>query len=169
MEKQIGTFAAGCFWHVEDAFMKHKGVVSTRVGYTGGYTKNPSYEMVCSKTTGHAEGVEVLFDPSVLTYKELVEFFFSIHDPTTPNRQGPDIGDQYRSAIFYHDEEQQRIALEVINTLEKQGLYSTPIVTQVVPAKEFYQAEEYHQKYYAKQRTPTLFAKLLEELKSIRD
>jgi peptide-methionine (S)-S-oxide reductase len=169
MEKQIGTFAAGCFWYVEERFMKFKGVLSTRVGYTGGHVQNPTYEMVCSKTTGHAEGVEVLFDPSVVTYKELVEFFFSIHDPTTLNRQGPDIGYQYRSAIFYHDDEQKKIALGVKEKLEKEGKYDNPIVTQIAPAAEFYQAEEYHQKYYAKNRTPTLFSKLLKELKGLHD
>ncbi len=169
MEKQIATFAAGCFWGVEAKFMKFKGVLSTRVGYTGGYTKNPTYQRVCSKTTGHAEGIEVLFDASVVTYKELVEFFFSIHDPTTLNRQGPDIGDQYRSAIFYHDDIQKKVAIEVKEKLEKEGKFKGPIVTQLVPASEFYQAEEYHQKYYAKNRTPSLFASLLKELKGLND
>ena len=169
MEKQIATFAAGCFWGVEAKFMNLKGVLSTRVGYTGGHKENPTYKMVCTKTTGHAEGVEVLFDPSEVTYRELVEFFFSIHDPTTLNRQGPDVGDQYRSAIFYHNKEQKKIAHEVKERLQKEGKFRTPIVTQIAPAAEFYQAEEYHQKYFATNRTPTLFTKLLKELKSIKD
>ncbi|MBS1998645.1 MAG: peptide-methionine (S)-S-oxide reductase MsrA [Cyanobacteria bacterium SZAS LIN-2] len=150
MEK--GTFAAGCFWGVEENFRNLAGVTDTKVGYSGGTKDNATYRDVCSGTTGHAEVVEVTFDPSVLTYKDLVKFFFEIHDPTTLNRQGPDHGDQYRSAIFFHSPEQEAIAREVIAELQKETRFQTrPIVTQVVEAKPFWDAEEYHQKYLAKQ------------------
>jgi peptide-methionine (S)-S-oxide reductase len=150
MEK--ATFGAGCFWGVEENFANLEGVSATKVGYSGGTLENATYKDVCGGRTGHAEVVEVTFDPSLLSYKDLVNFFFTIHDPTTINRQGPDHGDQYRSAIFFHSPEQQATASEVIETLQKESRFrSSPIVTQVAEAKPFYDAEEYHQKYLAKQ------------------
>jgi peptide methionine sulfoxide reductase msrA/msrB len=150
MGLEKATFAAGCFWGVEYKFGKIEGVVSTSVGYTGGRTKNPSYKQVCGGDTGHAEAVHIDFDPSLITYSQLLEVFFSIHDPTQLNRQGPDIGTQYRSAIFTHNEEQKRAAEEMILKLNESGRYSKPIVTQILPFSKFYEAEEYHQKYYDK-------------------
>lgn len=144
------TFAAGCFWGVEEAFRHIKGVTSTTVGYTGGTKENPSYKDVCTGTTGHAEAVEVEFDPAQVSYRELVAAFFQNHNPTTLNRQGPDIGAQYRSAIFYHDAEQEAEAREAIAALEKARIFNRPIVTEVKPAAPFYRAEEYHQQYLAK-------------------
>ena len=148
MEK--ATFAAGCFWGTEELFRQTSGVVKTRVGYTGGQTINPTYETVCSHTTGHAEAVEIEFDPQKISYEELLEIFWNNHNPTTLNRQGPDLGDQYRSAIFYHTPEQQTAALA---SKEKYSAkFRDPIVTQIVPVPTFYPAEEYHQKYLFKQR-----------------
>lgn len=149
---ETATFAAGCFWGVEHKFGQLKGVLSTTVGYTGGETKNPSYKQVCSDKTGHAEAVHVIYNPAEITYEELVSFFFKIHDPTQLNRQRLDVGSQYRSAIFYHDESQKETALKVIEELNASGRYNKPIATQVVPYSEFYKAEEYHQKYYEKMR-----------------
>lgn len=150
MEK--ATFGAGCFWGVEENFRNLEGVTSTKVGYSGGTLPDATYKDVCGGRTGHAEVVEVTFDPAVITYKDLVNFFFQIHDPTTLNRQGPDHGDQYRSAIFFHSSEQEDTAREVIETMQKESRFrSQPIVTQVEAAKPFYDAEEYHQKYLAKQ------------------
>ena len=146
------TFAAGCFWGVEAAFQSMKGVVSTRVGYTGGQMKDPTYQDICTDTTGHAEAVEVTYDPALLSYEQLLSEFFRIHDPTTPDRQGPDFGSQYRSAIFYHDGPQHAAADASIIRLEQSGRYRQPVVTQVVPAREFYEAEEYHQQYLAKNK-----------------
>jgi len=145
-----GTFAAGCFWGVQDLFDAIKGVEKTVVGYSGGHTKNPTYEDTCTGTTGHAESVEVYYDPKVVTYKQLLDVFFRLHDPTTLNRQGPDIGSQYRSVIFYHNGSQKKEALDFIAELEKKKEFDSKIVTEVVPAKEFYKAEEYHQKYFKK-------------------
>lgn len=145
------TFAAGCFWGVEDAFRQVKGVTSTTVGYTGGNTKSPSYKEVCTDRTGHAEAVEVEFDPNQVSYRELLALFFQSHDPTTLNRQGPDFGSQYRSAIFFHDAEQEKEARESKAALEKAVIFKRPIVTQIVPAPEFYRAEDYHQQYFEKQ------------------
>ncbi len=149
------TFGAGCFWHVEDAFANVPGVVSTQVGFMGGRTENPTYQQVCTHTTGHAEVTEVTFDPSKVSYERLLDVFWSIHDPTQMNRQGPDVGDQYRSAIFYHDERQKRAAEASKERQEKSGRFKRPIVTQIVPAQPFWRAEEYHQKYFEKtgQRT----------------
>ena len=146
------TFAAGCFWHVEEIFSKTNGVTSTAVGYTGGNKDNPTYEDVCSDSTGHAEAVDVDFDPELVSYQELLKIFFENHNPTTVNRQGPDIGTQYRSGIFFHDEEQERIALDIIqklNSLAKEK-FGSEIVTKVLPASKFFRAEEYHQKYFQK-------------------
>jgi peptide-methionine (S)-S-oxide reductase len=145
------TFAAGCFWGVEDAFRQVKGVTSTTVGYIGGHTQNPSYKEVCTDRTGHAEAVEVEFDPHQVSYKELLSVFFQSHDPTQLNRQGPDYGTQYRTAIFYHDAAQQAEAREAVEALAKSGIFKRPIVTQIVPAPQFFRAEEYHQKYFEKQ------------------
>lgn len=144
------TFAAGCFWGVEDAFMQAKGVTSTTVGYTGGSKVNPTYKEVCAGGTGHAEAVEIEFDPAQVSYRELLAVFFQSHDPTTLNRQGPDFGTQYRSAIFFHNAAQEAAAKESKGALEKAGIFKRPIVTQIVEAGPFYRAEEYHQKYFEK-------------------
>ena len=144
------TFGAGCFWHVEDLLNKTKGVNSTAVGYIGGNIPNPTYEEVCTDKTGHAEAVEVDYNPEEISFEELLEVFWSNHNPTTLNRQGPDVGIQYRSAIFYHDEKQKEIAENSKQLLAKSGKYDDPIVTEIVPAPTFYKAEEYHQKYFKK-------------------
>jgi peptide-methionine (S)-S-oxide reductase len=146
---EIATFAAGCFWGVEDAFMKTKGVKSTKVGYTGGNLTNPTYEDVCTDKTGHAEAIQIMYDPKEISYKELLELFWSIHNPTTKNRQGPDIGTQYRSSIFYHSSEQEKIANQVRQELDD-SKFQNKMVTEIVAASTFYPAEEYHQKYYQK-------------------
>ena len=148
MEK--ATFGAGCFWGVEAAFRQVEGVVSTAVGYIGGSLENPTYKDVCTDTTGHAEAVEVTYDPANVSYEELLKVFWQIHDPTTLNRQGPDVGTQYRSAIFFHGGEQEAAARASKEKLEKSGAYKRPIVTEIVPAGEFWQAEEYHQQYIQK-------------------
>ncbi|MFP4154533.1 MAG: peptide-methionine (S)-S-oxide reductase MsrA [Halothiobacillaceae bacterium] len=148
---QTATFAAGCFWGVEARFRRIPGVVDTQVGYTGGHVDEPTYRAVCSDTTGHAEAVEVRFDPRVVSYRQLVEAFFDLHDPTTRNRQGPDVGSQYRSAIFVHDADQEAEARAVIEQLEASGRFARPIVTEVVPAARFWRAEEYHQRYHERQ------------------
>lgn len=146
----IATFAAGCFWGVEDAFRGVKGVKSTTVGYTGGHTKNPTYKEVCSHTTGHAEAVEVEFDPKQVSYQKLLDLFWEIHDPTQLNRQGPDVGTQYRSAIFFHDAEQEAAARASKAAQEKSGKYHGAVVTEIAAAPEFYRAEDYHQQYFEK-------------------
>ncbi len=145
---QKATFGAGCFWGVEAAFRQLKGVVSTSVGYMGGTLENPNYEDVCTDRTGHAEVVEVLYDPVQISYEDLLEVFWKIHDPTTLNRQGPDRGTQYRSVIFYHTPEQEAAARESKERLRRSGLFKREIVTQIEPAAEFWRAEEYHQQYY---------------------
>jgi len=147
MEK--ATFAAGCFWGVEAEFEKTKGVVKTTVGYTGGKIKNPTYEQVCTDKTGHAEAIQILYDPQQITYKQLLNIFWIIHDPTQKNRQGPDIGTQYRSVIFYHNEEQKQISEQ--SKKQKQKELDMEIQTEITPAEEFYPAEEYHQQYLKKQ------------------
>lgn len=144
------TFAAGCFWGIEDAFMQPEGVLSTRVGYTGGHAENPTYREVCGDTTGHAEAVEVEYDPEKIAYEDLLNLFWSIHNPTTLNRQGPDVGSQYRSAIFYHTPEQERLARASKEVLNQTGRFKDPVITEIVPAAPFYEAEEYHQKYNLK-------------------
>ena len=147
---QKATFAGGCFWGIEKYFSKLDGITATRVGYTGGTVKNPNYEQVCTGKTGHAEAIEVTYDPKRIRYEDLLEFFFRHHNPTTLNQQGPDIGTQYRSAIFTHSQEQADLALKAKAALENAKIFKSPIVTEIAPAKEFYPAEEYHQKYLEK-------------------
>lgn len=147
---QKAIFAAGCFWGVEEKFYKLDGVMSTRVGYTGGKSKNPTYEQVCTNMTGHAEAVEITYDTKKLSYNDLLKVFWQIHDPTTLNQQGPDIGEQYRSAIFYLNEHQKEMAEKSKRKMEQTGLLSGKIVTEITKAGEFYEAEKYHQKYFLK-------------------
>ena len=148
MEK--ATFAAGCFWGVEAAYRQVPGVVSTAVGYEGGTRENPAYKDVCSGRTGHAESVEVEFDPARVSYEDLLNVFWENHDPTTPNRQGPDVGTQYRSVIFFHTPQQEASARAAKKRLEESGRFSRPIVTEIVPASTFWRAEDYHQQYLEK-------------------
>ncbi len=143
------TLGAGCFWCVEAIFARLKGVLSATPGYSGGELKNPSYKDVYTGTTGHAEVVQVVFDPSVISFAKLLEIFFKTHNPTTLNRQGEDIGTHYRSVIFYHNEEQKRISTEIISLLEKEKIWPNKIVTEISPFGEFYRAENYHQEYFA--------------------
>jgi peptide-methionine (S)-S-oxide reductase len=150
MSPQLATFGAGCFWGVEELYRTLPGVVETSVGYEGGVTDNPTYEDVCSHTTKHAEVVQVTYDPEKISYEKLLEIFWHNHNPTTRNRQGPDIGDQYRSVIFYHSDEQQKLAELSKQALEESKRFSSPIVTSIEPAQTFYKAEEYHQQYLAK-------------------
>ena len=150
MQTEKATFGAGCFWGVEETFRNVKGVLSTSVGYAGGTHQNPTYQDVCTDKTGHAEVVEVEFDPSQVSYDELLDLFWSNHNPTTLNRQGPDVGKQYRSVIFYHSPEQQASANASKEKLEKSGRFNRPIVTQVEPAPTFWRGEEYHQHYLQK-------------------
>jgi len=148
-QKEIATLAGGCFWCMEAVFDELKGVQSVESGYTGGHVANPTYRQVCSETTGHAEAVQISFDPAQLTYKDLLSIFFSVHDPTTLNRQGNDVGTSYRSAIFYHSDEQKAVAEEVIRELTAQQLWRDPIVTELARFDKFYIAEDYHQEYFA--------------------
>jgi len=150
---ETATLAGGCFWCLEAVYDQMKGVVSVESGYMGGAQPNPTYEAVCTGRSGHAEVVQIMFDPAVASYRDLLNVFFVIHDPTTLNRQGHDVGTQYRSAIFYHSPEQQKTAQDVIAELTKEALYRDPIVTEVVPAAAFYPAEGYHQDYF--KRNPT--------------
>jgi methionine-S-sulfoxide reductase len=150
MKQQQAIFAAGCFWGVQDYFDQVPGVIETEVGYTGGHVDHPSYEAVCSHTTGHAEAVKVVYDPERVSYKTLLKHFFRMHDPTQLNRQGPDIGDNYRSAIFYSSDEDKKSAQAVIDELNKSGGYKSPIVTTLEAAGKWWPAEEYHQKFTAK-------------------
>jgi methionine-S-sulfoxide reductase len=149
-KQEIATLAAGCFWGVEHIIRELKGVLDTTVGYTGGDSAGPTYKSVCSGTTGHAEALQVVFDPSVISYAALLHYFFRLHDPTTKNRQGNDWGSQYRSAIFYHDETQKETALKVKEEVQQSGKWKKPIVTEIVPAAPFYPAEDYHQDYLVK-------------------
>ena len=146
------TFGAGCFWHVEEVFRKTKGVKSTQVGYSGGMKENPPYEDVCTDTTGHAESVEVDYDPDEVSYGDLLKIFWGNHNPTTPNRQGPDIGTQYRSVVFFHNDEQKKAAVEMKTKLSPAAReqFNADIVTEIKPAEKFYRAEEYHQQYFSK-------------------
>ena len=150
---EIATFAAGCFWHVEEAFRTLKGVIDVISGYTGGHTEKPTYKEVCTDLTGHAEAVQVTYDPDLISYKKLLDVFWSTHDPTTMNRQGFDIGTQYRSGIFYYNEEQKKLAEESKKEVQKK--FKKPIVTEVVKAGTFFKAEEYHQKYLLKRGLKT--------------
>lgn len=147
---QLATLAGGCFWCLEAVYNELRGVESVVSGYAGGEVPNPTYEAVCSETTGHAEVVQIAFDPDAVSFRELLEVFFTIHDPTTLNRQGNDVGTQYRSAIFYHDEEQRLISEDVIEEMTVAGLWDDPIVTEVTALDAFYEAEEYHQRYFEK-------------------
>ncbi len=147
---ETATFGAGCFWGVEAEFRREPGVVDAAVGYSGGTMVDPTYKDVCTDRTGHAEVVQVKFDAARVSYQRLVELFFELHDPTMKNRQGPDFGSQYRSAIFYHSPEQQRVGEEIKIRLEKSGRFCRPIVTEITPAAEFYRAEEHHQRYLEK-------------------
>src|SRR5690606_7355363 len=148
MSVQKATLGGGCFWCLEAVFQQLRGVTEVQPGYAGGHVPDPTYEQVCTGTTGHAEVVQITFDPDVITYRERLDVVFSIHDPTTPDRRGDDVGPQYRAIILYHDDEQRRIAEEVIRELEQSGAWSDPIVTQVVPLEAFYPAEEYHKDYF---------------------
>lgn len=146
---ETATLAAGCFWCVEAVFDDLQGVESVESGYSGGHTENPTYQQVCSETTGHAEVIQLKFDANVISFKEILQVFFAVHDPTTLNRQGNDVGSSYRSAIFYHSDEQKRVAEEVIKEVEAEGAYDNPIVTEVTLFDKFYIAENYHQEYFA--------------------
>ena len=152
MKLETATFAAGCFWHVEDTFRTVEGVVSTEVGFEGGKLDHPTYHDVCTDGTGHAEAVKIGYDPSKLTYRKLLEKFFELHDPTTVDLQGPDVGSQYRSVIFYGSPAQKEEAIAFKAGLEKSGRYHRPIATEIVPASTFWKAEDYHQQYYEKER-----------------
>lgn len=146
---ETATLAAGCFWCVEAVFDDLQGVEDVVSGYSGGHTENPTYQQVCSETTGHAEVVQIRFDPNVISFKEILQVFFTVHDPTTLNRQGNDIGSSYRSAVFYHSDEQKRVAEEVIKEFTDEQIYDRPIVTEVTSFDKFYSAEGYHQEYFA--------------------
>jgi len=150
MTREKATFGAGCFWGVESTFRNINGVADAAVGYAGGTKENPTYEEVCSAETGHAEVVQVEFDPNIVSYRDLLDVFWANHDPTTPNRQGPDVGTQYRSVVFYHNGEQRVAAEETKEKLNASGKFRRPIVTQIEPATPFYRAEEYHQRYLEK-------------------
>jgi peptide-methionine (S)-S-oxide reductase len=147
---EVATLAGGCFWCLEAVYDQLKGVVSVESGYTGGQSSNPTYEAVCGGRTGHAEAVRITFDPSSVSYRELLQVFFVIHDPTTLNRQGHDVGTQYRSAIFYHSEQQKQVAEEVISSITSEHIYPQPLVTELVPAGKWYEAEPYHQEYFVR-------------------
>ena len=149
---EIATFGAGCFWGVQDKFDGLKGVVKTTVGYMGGHLENPTYEDVCTDKTGHSEVVQIEYDPKIVSYMELLDVFWKIHDPTQLNRQGPDIGSQYKSVIFYYDEKQRIVAEQSMDKIQKAGMFKKPVVTEINKAKEFYKAEEYHQHYFKKNR-----------------
>ncbi len=148
MNREVATLAGGCFWCLEAVYEQLQGVEKVVSGYSGGSVPQPTYRQVCTGDTGHAEVVQITYDPEVISYRELLEIFFTIHDPTTLNRQGADVGTQYRSAIFYHDQEQKRVAQEVMAEIAAAGIWDDPIVTELAPFSEFYQAEDYHQEYY---------------------
>lgn len=150
LSREVATLAGGCFWCLEAVYDQVQGVESVESGYMGGMTQQPTYEQVCSGRTGHAEAVRITFDPAQISYRELLEIFFAIHDPTTLNRQGNDVGTQYRSVIFFHTPEQQRAAGDVIAAVNKEQIYPEPIVTELQPAPQWYEAEAYHQEYFAR-------------------
>jgi len=167
--RQRATLGGGCFWCLDAAYRRLRGVTSVTSGYAGGHVKNPSYEAVCTGTTGHAEVAQIEFDPNVITYRELLEVFFGIHDPTTVNRQGNDIGPQYRSIILTHSPEQEQVARDVIAELEAEHTFDAPIVTQIEPLGEFYPAERYHQDYYERnQQQPYCVAVISPKLAKLR-
>jgi peptide-methionine (S)-S-oxide reductase len=145
---ETATLAGGCFWCLEAVYQEMEGVLQVESGYSGGHAANPTYQEVCSESTGHAEAVRITFDPDVTSYRDILEVFFATHDPTTPDRQGNDIGTQYRSAIFWHNERQRAIAEDLIQQLDREKVWDSPIVTQLLPAAEFYKAEDYHQNYF---------------------
>ncbi len=145
---EVATLGGGCFWCVEAAFNEMRGVLNVESGFAGGELASPTYEQVCTGTTGHAEVVQVTFDPNIITFKEILEIFFTVHDPTTLNRQGADVGNQYRSVIFYHKKKQKEVAEQVIAELDAARIWNNPIVTHVEPFKDFYKAEEYHRRYF---------------------
>lgn len=164
------TFAGGCFWCIDAALEELEGVESTTSGYTGGHVENPTYEAVCRETTGHAEAVRVEYDPAVVAYADLLEVFFSIHDPTTKDRQGPDVGSQYRSAVYYHDETQHETVQAFVDELEAADVYDDPIVTDIEPVGEFYVAEDYHQDYFEKNPDkPYCAAQVLPKVEKVRE
>ncbi len=148
--RALATFGAGCFWGVEDVFMQVPGVLETAVGYMGGTLEEPTYEMVCTDSTGHAEVVQIAYDPSIVSYDQLLNVFWENHNPTTMNRQGPDIGSQYRSVIFYHSDEQKHAAEQSLKQLDASGTWKSPVITAIEPAQTFWRAEDYHQKYHLK-------------------
>ncbi|MCK3683329.1 peptide-methionine (S)-S-oxide reductase MsrA [Maribellus sp. YY47] len=152
-EVEKATLGGGCFWCTEAVYLELEGVVDVKPGYSGGHVKNPSYKEVCTGTTGHAEAVQITFDPEVVSYSQILEVFFATHDPTTLNRQGNDVGTQYRSAIFYHNEQQRETAEKVIRELEEEKVYDRPIVTEITAFDKFYVAEDYHQNYYARNKS----------------
>ena len=149
-DRALATVGGGCFWCVEAVFEEVDGVESVTSGYAGGHVEDPSYEEVCSGTTGHAEVVQVEYDPDVVSYRDVLEIFFAVHDPTTEDREGPDVGSQYRSAVYYHDDEQREVVEAYVDELESSGAYDDPLVTEIAPLETFYPAEEYHQNYYEK-------------------
>lgn len=153
--REVTTLAGGCFWCIEAVFLELNGVTTVESGYTGGEVPNPTYDAVCSGATGHAEVVQVTFDPAVVSFEEVLHVFFSVHDPTTLNQQGPDVGTQYRSAVYYHNDEQREVAERVIAEVGAEGVWNNPIVTEVTPLEEYYPAEAYHQEYY--RRNPEQF------------
>lgn len=160
--KETATFGAGCFWGVEATFRRTPGVISTLSGYIGGTLQNPTYEEVCTDTTGHAEAVQIEFDPSKISYEDLLNIFWTNHDPTTLNRQGPDVGTQYRSAIFYHSDEQKSLAEASKEAMNNSGKFKNPIVTELTPVSTFYPAEEYHQRYLEKRGLSSCHVSLAE-------
>lgn len=165
---ETATFAGGCFWCTEAIFKRLKGVEEVISGYSGGRINNPTYEEVSSGDSGHAEAIQVKFDPSIISYEQLVEIFFKLHDPTTLNQQGADIGEQYRSAIFYHSEKQKEIAEEVMEKFEKEKIYSDPIVTEITEFSEFYKAEDYHQDYYENNKSSNPYCRIVIDPKIIK-
>lgn len=165
---ETATFAGGCFWCTEAVFNKLKGIEEVTSGYSGGKVENPTYEDVSSGNTGHAEAIQIKFDPSVISYEQLLEIFFKLHDPTTLNQQGADIGEQYRSVIFYHNDKQREIAERVMEKFEKEKIYDDPIVTEITEFTNFYKAEDYHQDYYEKNKNSNPYCRIVIDPKIIK-